>query len=128
MTKAEQALAIYKEEATKTDDQSIVRNECVQRFINELDMTQSGATTYYHNSKKKAAGVDVKSYYKNNTSDPSSDKPDARVMYTIVHIEDGLVESTESGYDLKMLKARAGTNTIVKGLPDIGKPLTFKPV
>lgn len=129
MTKAEQAVAIYKEEAAKSEDAKVVRTACIERFKTELNMTQSGATTYFHNSKKKATGGVVKSYYKGKeTTDPSSDTPDSRTMYSIVNIVDDVVESTESGYDLKLLKGQAKGRPIVKGLPDLDKPLKLKAV
>lgn len=129
MTKAEQAVAIYKEEVAKTEDAKAVRTACIERFKSELNMTQSGATTYYHNSKKKAEGGTVKSYYKGKeTTDPSSDEPCSKVMYSIVNIENDVVESTESGYDLKQLRKQAKGRTIVKGLPDLDKPLKLKAV
>ncbi|MFY0656410.1 MAG: hypothetical protein JXR12_06640 [Neptunomonas phycophila] len=122
MTKAEQAVAIYKEEKAKgTED---LRNVCIERFKAELQMTQSGATTYWHNSKKKAEGGVVKSYYKGReTTDPSTDTPDKRTMYSIVNEVDGKVDSTDSGYCLKTLRQQSKGRIIVKGLPDLDKPV-----
>ncbi len=129
MTKVEQAVTIYKEEVANTKDAKAVRAACIERFKSELGMTQSGATTYYHNSKKKAEGGIVKSYYKGKeTMDPGSDNPCSKVVYSIVDINNGVVESTESGYDLKLLKSQAKGRPVVRGLPDLDKPLKLKKV
>ena len=122
MTKAEQAVAIYKEEQAKGTEN--MKEACVARFISELSRTQSGATTYFYNSKKKAEGGQVKSYYKGrDLTDTSSDTPDSRQMYSIVNEEDGKVASTESGYHLTELRKKANDRIIVKGLPDLDKPV-----
>ncbi len=123
MTKAEQALAIYQELAKNTDDKQM-KDACVDRFINELGMTKSGATTYFYNSKKKANGGEIKSYYKGrDLSDPSSDKADSRQIYSIVNELDGKVESTESSYHLKSLKQQANGRIVVKGMPELESPI-----
>ena len=123
MTKAEQALAIFKEETGKGTEN--LKSVCVDRFVAELGMTSTGATTYFYNSKKKASGGEVKSYYKGReTTDPSLDKPDGRTIYSIVNEADGVVDSTDSGYHLKDLQRKAVGRVIVKGLPEIGSPVS----
>lgn len=78
VTKAEKALAIFVEESAKGVDK--LRARVIARFIAELDMQKAGASTYFQNSKKKAAGEKVKHYYKKageknsaSTVDNSSD-------------------------------------------------------
>lgn len=78
VTKADKALAIFVEESAKGVDK--LRARVIERFCKELDMQKAGASTYFQNSKKKAAGEKVKHYYKkagdkktNETVDNSSD-------------------------------------------------------
>lgn len=66
INKAEIALNIYKEEAAKGDDK--LRARCIARFKAEpLNMGPQGASTYFQNCKKKAAGLKVPHYYKRKT-------------------------------------------------------------
>ena len=62
VSKADKALAIFVEESAKGVDK--LRARVIERFCNELDMKKAGASTYFQNSKKKAAGEKVKHYYK----------------------------------------------------------------
>lgn len=57
-TKAERALAIYKELAGDPD----IRKKFIARCKSELGMSDSGAATYYQNTKTKVAGGTVKVY------------------------------------------------------------------
>lgn len=50
-TKAERALEIYQE--MMVDGNHPVRKEVIQRFMNELNMSVAGASTYQYNIKKK---------------------------------------------------------------------------
>lgn len=66
INKAAIALEIYKEEAAKGDDK--LRARCIARFKAEpLNMGPQGASTYFQNCKKKAAGLKVPHYYKRKT-------------------------------------------------------------
>lgn len=62
VTKAEKALIIFNEESEKGVDK--LRARVIERLIKELDMKNAGASTYFQNCKKKAAGLKVKHYYK----------------------------------------------------------------
>lgn len=57
-TKAERALAIYRELEGDPD----IRKKFIARCKDELGMSDSGAATYYQNTKTKAAGGKVKAY------------------------------------------------------------------
>lgn len=85
-TKAEQAQAIFIEEAAAGEDK--LRARVIKRFKDELGMGDAGASTYFQNAKKKAAGEKVKHYYK-----PKSDKP------TVDNSNDSEPES----FEVKML-------------------------
>lgn len=61
-TKAEKAQSIFTEEAAAGDDK--LRARVIKRFKDELGMGDAGASTYFQNAKKKAAGEKVKHYYK----------------------------------------------------------------
>lgn len=65
INKAEIALNIFKAEAEKGDDK--LRARCIKRFKEELSMGDAGASTYFQNCKKKAAGQKVPHYYKRKT-------------------------------------------------------------
>lgn len=65
INKAEIALSIYKEELAKGDEK--LRARCIKRFKAELSMGDAGASTYFQNMKKKAAGLKVPHYYKRKT-------------------------------------------------------------
>lgn len=62
VSKAAKAQAIYAEEAAKGEDK--LRARVIKRFKDELGMGDAGASTYYQNCKKIAAGGKVKHYYK----------------------------------------------------------------
>lgn len=63
INKAAVAQAIYVEEAAKGDEK--LRARVIARFKAEpLNMGPQGASTYFQNCKKKAAGLKVKHYYK----------------------------------------------------------------
>lgn len=66
INKAEIALVIYKEELANGGEDKL-RARCMKRFMSELDMGTAGASTYYQNMKKKAAGKKVPHYYKRKT-------------------------------------------------------------
>lgn len=55
MTKVEQAAAIFKEV-------NGVRADFIKRVVAELGMGQAGASTYFQNEKKRAAGGKVVNY------------------------------------------------------------------
>lgn len=73
-TKAEQAQAIFVEEAAAGDDK--LRARVIKRFKDELGMGDAGASTYFQNAKKKAAGEKVKHYYKPKSEKPSNEPTD----------------------------------------------------
>lgn len=50
LTKAEQALALYNAMSFRGESRAAV----VSAFMEQLDMTKAGASTYYYNAKKKA--------------------------------------------------------------------------
>lgn len=62
VSKAAKAQAIYAEEAANGDEK--LRARVIKRFKDELSMGDAGASTYFQNCKKKAAGEKVKHYYK----------------------------------------------------------------
>lgn len=66
INKAEIALNIFKTEAAAGDDK--LRARCIKRFKAELSMGDAGASTYFQNCKKKAAGQKVPHYYKRKTA------------------------------------------------------------
>ena len=70
-TKAEQAQAIFVEEAAAGDDK--LRARVIKRFKDELGMGDAGASTYFQNAKKKAAGEKVKHYYKPKSAKPGNE-------------------------------------------------------
>lgn len=61
INKAAVALTIYKEELGAGEEK--LRSRCIARFKAELDMSAAGASTYFQNMKKKAAGQKIKHYY-----------------------------------------------------------------
>lgn len=65
INKAAIALDIYKEELAQGEDK--LRARCIKRFKAELSMGDAGASTYFQNMKKKAAGLKVPHYYKRKT-------------------------------------------------------------
>ncbi|MNB75760.1 hypothetical protein D3C75_224160 [compost metagenome] len=65
INKAEIALNIFKAEAEQGEDK--LRARCIKRFKAELGMGDAGASTYFQNCKKKAAGLKVPHYYKRKT-------------------------------------------------------------
>lgn len=65
INKAEIALTIYKEELAQGEEK--LRARCIKRFKAELSMGDAGASTYFQNMKKKAAGLKVPHYYKRKT-------------------------------------------------------------
>ncbi len=76
ISKAQQALAIFTTEAAAGDDK--LRARVIARFKAELGMGPAGASTYFQNVKKIAAGGKVKHYYKpaserKTTTDPVDD-------------------------------------------------------
>lgn len=66
INKAEIALNIYKEELANGGEEKL-RARCIKRFKAELNMSDAGASTYFQNMKKKAAGKKVPHYYKRKT-------------------------------------------------------------
>lgn len=61
ISKAQQAQAIFAEEAAKGDEK--LRARVIARFIAELSMGKPGASTYFQNCKTVAAGNKIKRYY-----------------------------------------------------------------
>lgn len=91
LTKADKALLIFVEEAAKGDEK--LRARCMKRFEDELSMQKAGASTYFQNCKKKAAGEKVKHYYKSKTEqkvvdDSSDDVPES---FEVV-LKDGTIQ------------------------------------
>lgn len=94
LTKAEKAQAIFVEEAAVGEDK--LRARVIKRFKDELGMGDAGASTYFQNAKKKAAGEKVKHYYKPKSAKPGNEptndvNEDAQLFN--VKKANGLVES-----------------------------------
>lgn len=93
-TKAEQAQAIFVEEAAAGDDK--LRARVIKRFKDELGMGDAGASTYFQNAKKKAAGEKVKHYYKgkgDKTAPEQANDVNEDAQLFNVKKADGTVES-----------------------------------
>lgn len=60
LSKAQKSQLIFEEESAKGDDK--LRARCIARFVNELDMKNAGASTYFQNCKTRAKGEKVKHY------------------------------------------------------------------
>lgn len=75
LSKAQKSQLIFDEESAKGDDK--LRARCIARFVNELDMKNAGASTYFQNCKTRAKGEKVKHYRQKKdvveTVDNSSD-------------------------------------------------------
>ena len=120
LSKAEKALHIYTTLVEAGKEGKELKDGCVEKFTTELEMSTAGASTYFYNTKKKASGGEVKSYYKGKDSqDPSSDEDCSRKLYSIVNAVDDKVESTESHYDFKKATKIANGRLVVIGLPDL---------
>ena len=120
LSKAQKALNIYTTLVDAGKEGKELKDGCVAQFQSELEMSTAGASTYFYNTKKKASGGEVKSYYKGKDSqDPSSDDDCSRKLYSIVNAVDDKVESTESHYSFKSATQRAKGRLVVVGLPDL---------
>lgn len=85
VSKAQKALAIFTEESTAGEEK--LRARVIARFKSELDMKDAGASTYFQNTKKLAAGEKVKHYYK-----PKSERGESK---TVDNSSDDVPESFE---------------------------------
>lgn len=83
INKAEIALNIFKTESAAGDDK--LRARCIKRFKAELNMGDAGASTYFQNCKKKAAGQKVPHYYKRKTPLTRSDVVAMEAMLLLTH-------------------------------------------
>lgn len=60
LNKTQKSDLIFAEEAAKGDEK--LRARVIKRFKEELGMGEAGASTFYQNAKKRAAGEKVKHY------------------------------------------------------------------
>lgn len=124
LSKADQALNTYNSMVEAGKEGKELKAACVASYVTDLEMSEKGASTYFYNAKKRATGGTVKSYYKGKDSqDPSSDTACERQIYSIVNEKDGLVDNTESGYNLAELRKKSKGRLVVKGLPDLESPV-----
>lgn len=107
MSKAELAVQIYNEEVAKNDE-STLRKRTIARFKSELSMGDAGASTYYQNTKKKAAGEKVVHYRPKpkETVDNTPEKPIVtKPMWSRYDMEDGAVTAVDCFYSLEEAEA-----------------------
>lgn len=133
MSKREIAQAIYNEMVTIGASKDDIINEF--RTHPALSMTESGATTYYYNCKRAAAGGVFNVTAGTSTGggrdktpfDNSPDVEDTRPLYTVVTPGDSecgkfvCVSSTHSYFSaIDALSKVKFDQIVVEGLPEIG--------
>lgn len=80
INKAAVAQTIFVEESAVGEEK--LRARCIARFKSELSMSAPGASTYFQNCKKKAAGLKVPHYYKRRT--PAQNRSEVREMEAVL--------------------------------------------
>lgn len=107
MSKAQLAVNIYNEELAKNDEATL-RKRTIARFKAELSMGDAGASTYYQNTKKKAAGEKVINYRPKakETVDNTPEKPVVtKPMWSRYDMDDGVVTAVDCFYSLEEAEA-----------------------
>ena len=137
-TKSEQAQSIYQQvvDANPGEGKEIKKvhkETCISRFIAELQMTEKGASTYFYNCARVAAGgvfnvaPTGQGRQPKEPDDTSPGKDDNRTLYTVVTPEDSadgkhiIVGSTHSVYHAEIaIRMAKFDQFVVVGLPEIG--------
>jgi len=91
LSKADKSQLIFAEESAKGDDK--LRARCIARFVNELDMKNAGASTYFQNCKTRAKGEKVKHYRQKKDYVQTVDNSDDNVPESFeVVLKDGNIK------------------------------------
>lgn len=112
ISKAQQALAIFNEESVAGEDK--LRARVIARFKADLGMSAAGASTYFQNAKKLAAGGKVKHYYKPKTEKPTVDNSGDAVPESFeVKLLDG---------EIKVFLSQLDADNFIESNPSIVDP------
>lgn len=138
MNKRERSEVLYNEltaEGYTLPEGRTLRAVFIERAVNELDMTEKGAATYYINAKNKAAGKPIQSYYTPKTQRRQIGRGpeegyDAR--WSIAAVEDNTVvdvqvyateEKARSAFK-QMNKQNQARCLVVPGIASVGEATT----
>lgn len=94
LNKTQKSDVIFVEEAAKGDEK--LRARVIKRYKEELGMGEAGASTFYQNAKKRAAGEKVKHYRSKKAVDKVEEQvDDSKEDAALIDIElaDGTIKS-----------------------------------